>query len=115
MLHLMNSLTFPRNADGLTLSAERISPLEAKKFFQVWKDDYKSYIGYPDTALMLSRVLESNILLSRDDTIVKHGDMILAVRLIYRVHPKNKKFRASEKTDAKNYEFYKVIIEGEKN
>jgi hypothetical protein len=106
----MNSLTFPRNADELTLSAKKITPGEARQFFLKYKDDYKSYIGYPDTALMLANVLDSKVELSRDDTIVKDGDVILAVRLIYRVQPRDKKFRASEKTKPENYEFYKVII-----
>jgi hypothetical protein len=63
-----------------------ISKEEAKKIFLKHKNDYESYIGYLNSAKILSEHFGLNIGLNRDRTIIKQGDIILTFALNYRIN-----------------------------
>lgn len=87
MLRLMNSAMMP--CDG-NYSKKTITPQEARQIFRKNRDNYKSYIGYPQTAQILSTMFGEQIEVSREETVLEDGDVLLVSRLKYRVNPAEK-------------------------
>jgi hypothetical protein len=109
MIKLMNSAMMPR--EGL-YSCRAITPQEAKNLFQKnTKAGFKSHIGYPNTCRVLSKLFEVSVPLSRESTEIKQGDVIIAVRLPYRIDPDEKKGRKHGEA-LEDYEFFEVRFFG---
>lgn len=81
MLRLMNSAMMPE--EGIYV-CHRITKNEFKEIFHSHKE-WVSYIGYPQTADILSEMLGVNIPVSRAETILEDGDVLLVAKLNYRV------------------------------
>jgi len=108
MLILLNSAVMLQ--DG-TYKKKTISSQEAKTTFTNYMNDYKSYIGYPNTCRVLSQLFEKQIELNRDRTIIKHGDIILSISLKYRIdNPAEKKTRIHG-NKLEDYNFARITFE----
>jgi hypothetical protein len=105
MLIFMNSSMMP--ADGIFIRST-ITAKEAKRVFQQYKNDYISYIGYPNACRVASEYFETQIALNRDKTVIKDGDFILIMSLKYRLtNTADKKTRKHGNT-LSDYCFYAV-------
>lgn len=108
MLLLMNSAMMPN--DGIFLR-ETITSQEFKKIFLVHSHDWESFIGYNNTAAMLSHLLGIPIPLNRENTVIKEGDFVLAVQLRYRVPVEEKSLAGGARKHGghiSDYEFRKI-------
>ena len=103
MLLLMNSAMMP--SDG-TYRRESITKREFKKLFELNKNSYKCYIGYPNACQHASKLLGVELVLNRDETDFKAGDIALVIKLKYRVNPDGKSKNVQYKEE--DYEFIKV-------
>lgn len=83
-IHLLNSAMMPQpgsyslvtvNADAWRIAFEAAREQGA---------DFKSYIGYPQTAAHISAVLGVAVEVSREQTSLETGDMLFICRLPYR-------------------------------
>lgn len=89
MLKLMNSAMMPVPGNYI---ARRITPDEAKKiFFEHASSGWQSYVGYAQTAQVMSSVLGVDIPVNRGETLFENGDIAIVCKLAYRVSdPANK-------------------------
>lgn len=80
---------------------KKITPKELKKYF---KGEWKSYIGYPQNAKILSEILGVNIPINREKVgALQDGDIIIAMRLKYRIDNPRIKGKKINKND---FEYY---------
>lgn len=84
MVILLNSAVMP--AEGV-YTLKRISK---SNFQQLLQDaaavgDFRSYIGYPETARLLEQLTGVEIEVSRDQAELKTGDVMLIVKLQHRI------------------------------
>lgn len=107
MLKLMNSAMMPR--EGL-YSCKKISKGEFKSFFEK-AGKFESYIGYPNACKILSELTGINIPISRETTDIRFGDLVLAMRLRYRIDPAEKATR-KHGDSVEDYDFYEVHFFG---
>lgn len=104
MLHLMNSAMMP--TPGLTYRLRQIDEKEARKIFHKHKRyGWKSYIGYPNTAKVASEVLGTEVLISREQTFVEPGDVMLILKLRYRVTAPGQKALGKLGTSPEEFEW----------
>lgn len=106
MLKLMNSAMMP--VPG-TYIAKRITPDEAKSILQK-HERFESYIGYPDTAKYMARILGVDVPVNRLQTTLEDGDEVLVCRLKYRVQNPNAKGSFTPSDD--DYEWWYVQYKG---
>jgi len=106
----MNSLMMP--VAGFVYEPRAISEKEAREIFQKEKNNFKSYIGYPNACRVASSVLEHEFILSRDMTEVKAGDAMLVLKLRYRVDPGEKAGR-KHGSCRDDYDWYYCPVLGE--
>lgn len=98
MIKLMNSAMMPK--PGIYT----LEKIDAYEFCNILKhNEFESYIGYEETADFVKRLTGLDIKVSREETTLKDGDMMLIVKLPYRV--KNVKDKGSLSPNF--YEFYK--------
>jgi len=91
MNHLINTAMMP-NANGLYAS-QSVSKKEFATYVKLAhaEDELQSYIGYPETAALLSDLCGVPIPTNRAETKIQNGDRLLVAKLIYRVqNPKDK-------------------------
>ena len=108
MIHLMNSAMMPE--EGVyyckKVSSEKIRDLFLIRCGQK-REPYKSYIGYPNSAAVLSELLGVEIPLSRERTVLEDGETAFAMRLRYRVAPASKAMnKHGEKLE--DYDFFVI-------
>lgn len=108
MLIILNSCVMLQ--DGV-YTKKTISKEDAKKLFLMYKTDYISYIGYPNSCKILSNLFETQINLNRDKTIIKNGDIILAVSLNYRLLDANSKNQRKHGDEIEDYTFSKITFQ----
>jgi hypothetical protein len=96
---LMNSAMMP---DEGTYTLKRCTKDEFVKLLQ--SNKFESFIGYPDTAAFISRISGVDIEVSRQQTAVNDGDILLIVRLKYRVADPAEKARFTPSDD--DFEFF---------
>ena len=98
---LMNSTMCP--AEG-TYVVEKITPEIAKQLVQK-ADKVESYIGYPQTAEYMSRVLGIAVPVNRGETVLHNGDTVIVCKLKYRVaNPATK----GEGVNEEDFEWWKM-------
>lgn len=81
MLHLLNSAVMP--TEGV-YTLKRISETEFQTILQT-ADDFRSYIGYPETARMIQELTGIDIAVSREQAELTPGDSMLIVKLRHRI------------------------------
>lgn len=82
--------------------AREITLEEAKSIMQAAKKENReivSYIGYPETARLVSELLEIDVPVNRTETVYKNGDVILVAKLRYRVKDPNEKGKIEPTVD----------------
>lgn len=100
--HLLNSAMMPA-AEGRYQSNEVTAKQFAAEVNRANRDDQLvSYIGYPETAELLSELCNCEIPVSRDQTEIRDGDVLLVAKLKYRVNPTQK---GTVKPGIKDFEF----------
>ena len=90
MLLLMNSAMMPR--DGL-YERETLSLNEARNLFFLYQNDYKSFLGYPNSCRAFFELTGVKVALNREKTDITDNDIMLAMQLSYRVDPAEKDSR----------------------
>src|SRR5690606_9503237 len=78
MIRLLNSAMMP--AEG-TYTLRRVT---AQQFAELLQGDFVSYIGYPQTADFVSRLIGRPCPVNRAQTILDDGDTLAIVKLKYR-------------------------------
>jgi len=92
----MNSAVITKEG---TYYARKVSQTEARETFQKLKGNgWQSYIGYQETASYVSKVLGIEVPVSRAETTINNGDIMIVCKLKYRIsNPSEKgKFSPSE-------------------
>lgn len=94
MLCLLNSAVMPagKRFDG-TYTKRTISQREFSAMLKKYKNDYKSYIGYPNAALVVNEMTGVQVELCRDLWDIRLGDTALCMQLRYRVNTDEKSRR----------------------
>ena len=113
MLLLLNSSVML--ADGY-YTCKTITAQEAKELFLRYSNDYKSFLGYPNSCRVFSELTSVKVPLCRDITELKDGDVILAMRLKYRVPTDEKSSRKhGERLDDYTFHYitYSSVFRGE--
>jgi len=94
-IHLMNSAMMP--AAG-TYTQKIVEKEEFKReFLKYAKSGFESYIGYPETARILSEFLGQPVPVSRKETKLADGDIIFVARLVYRLQNPHEKAENRQK------------------
>lgn len=90
-VHLLNSAMMP-NLSGTYESKEIDAPLFASQVkLHMDAGNLVSYIGYPETAELLSELCDRKIEVSRAQTHIEDGDILLIAKLKHRVvNPRDK-------------------------
>lgn len=108
MLIILNSCVMLE--DGI-YTKKTISNQDARKLFNQYRNDYISYIGYPNSCKILSELFDTQIALNRDRTKIKNGDIILAISLNYRVLDPCPKSTRRHGDSLDDYNFAKITFE----
>lgn len=78
-------------------------------------DNFRSYIGYPETARLLTELTDVKIEVSREQATLAGGDVMLIVKLRHRVADPSTKITLEPTID--DFEFYhcewKPLVKGE--
>ena len=114
MILLLNSAVMP--AEGM-YSLQRISEAMFQKVLQdaAATNNFKSYIGYPETARLIKQITGIAVEVSREQATLTPGDTMLIVKLRHRVaNPPDKE---TLQLSIDDFEFFqcdwKPINEGE--
>lgn len=103
-LILMNSTVMP--CEG-TYRAKRITEQEAKDVaLTLFPFPVESYIGYPETADYVAKVLGIGVPVNRGQAELKNGDVVLVCKLKYRVRDPSQKGKLQP--EEKDYEWWVV-------
>ena len=114
MILLLNSAVMP---DEGMYTLQRISETTFKKELQdaAASDNFRSYIGYPETAQLIEQLTDVEITVSRAQAALEIGDVMLIVKLRHRVADPSTKMALETSID--DFEFYrcewKPLTEGE--
>ena len=107
MIRLMNSAMMPKAGHY------RLTQISIEEFTTLLKsNEFVSYIGYKETARLIEPIIEKPVPLSRKTTDLNDGDVLVIVRLKYRVDAESKK--GSIEPDITDFEFFKATY-SEKN
>jgi len=102
MLRLMNSAMMP---DEGTYKCHRIGKVAFINMLN--STEFESYIGYESTANMIKQMgCFKKINISREQTIVQDGDVLLIIKLKYRVGNPNDKRHLEPSED--DFEFFVI-------
>ena len=86
MVHLLNAAMMPAHT-GVYQSWEIDATEFATRVRQAFmQKNLKSYIGYPETAQILTDFCNVEIPINRAETKIEHGDTLLIAKLKYRVN-----------------------------
>jgi len=80
---------------------------EFKFEFLKYKDNFKSFVGYPNACRVVFEITGHKIPINRDITEIKGGDVILVLKLRYRVSPSEKKGNRHG-DNVEDYEFCRI-------
>ena len=114
MVLLLNSAMMP--AEGV-YTLKRISKSKFQELLQeaAATDNFQSYIGYPETALLIEQLTGVEIEVSREQAELATGDAMLIVKLRHRIIDPARKETLELSID--DFEFYQCewqpLIEGE--
>ena len=104
MLYLMNSTVMP--VEGVYVCKKLKEDEVAKVFVKEAEKGWKSYVGYPQTAMYMAEKLGVDIEVNREQiTELKDGDTMLVCKLKYRVSDPATK---GEEVDTNMFEWYLV-------
>ncbi len=101
MLILMNSAMMPTDGDYRRRSISRsefAALLRAQPF--------RSFVGYPETAAVIEQIAGVKVPLSRDETTLGDGDVMLVAKLKYRVGDPGRK--GTLRPTADDFEFLRI-------
>lgn len=107
MIRLMNSAMMPTIG---TYHARKVTAEEAAAILKQNNYVFKSYVGYPDTAAYMTRVLGVEVPVSREQTELVAGDIMLVCKLKYRVQNPTQKGSLVPTSD--DYEWWIVEYAG---
>lgn len=111
MLHLMNSAMMPQEGN---YECKAIATDDVQKYFaEHCKYGWRSYIGYANAARVLSSLLEMDVSISQDETVLADGDCCLAMRLNKRVADKTKKAGGQLGQNLECYQFFGIAFRKE--
>lgn len=103
---LMNSAMMP------LAGIYNIQQISIEEFVSFLENEFESYIGYPDTARMVEKIFASRrpgrqieVPVSREQTALEDGDMMLIIRLRYRVANPGQKGKFTPGED--DFDFFK--------
>lgn len=83
MIKLLNSAMMPQ--EGI-YKAQKITPEQARRVFEHFsKSGWVSYVGYPQTAEYMSKVLGVEVPVNRAQATLDNDDIILVCKLKYRL------------------------------
>ena len=104
MILLFNSAVMP---DEGIYTLKRISADTLKKVIQkaAETDNFKSYIGYPETARLIEQITGIAVEVSREQATLEHGDIMLIVKLRQRVA--NPAHKETLQLSIDNFEFFR--------
>lgn len=114
MILLLNSAVMPTEGH---YTLKQISQAEFQTVLQdaAASDNFRSYIGYPETARLLEALAGVNIEVSRQQATLAVGDVMLIVKLRHRVADPATKVTLTPSID--DFEFYQCdwhpLTEGE--
>lgn len=106
MIHIMNSNMMPKA--GVYHSRQVELGEFVREFVvavRVHGMEWRSYVGYPQTAGILSEAFQIAIPVSREQKKLESGDTMFAVRLKYRVAPVEKG-QPQHGSSVEDYEFF---------
>lgn len=106
MILLMNSAMMPAGAYG----SYRYERATVDDLRQAMLNGFRSYIGYPETAALISDWTGIHVPVSREVAALAHGDVIYVVRLRYRVAPGEKGAMLGQ-SDPSAWEIARVVYE----
>ena len=109
MLLLMNSCVMVGPGE---YKCTRISLDQFRGIFNANNSNFKSYIGYPNTAKVFWEITGRKIELCRDKTDLRVGDIMLCMRLKYRP-PIDEKATRKHGNHIEDYEFFYVTFKEE--
>ncbi len=103
MILLLNAAVMPTE-DHYTL--QQISHTEFRTLLRgaAASDNFRSYIGYPETARLIEKMTGVKIAVSREQAILDTGDVMLIVKLHHRVTDPSTKMTLEPSID--DFEFY---------
>jgi len=105
-VHLLNAAVMPA-ATGIYTSSTITKEAFANEVKAAMNTKcLVSYIGYPETAKLLTELCGVEIPINRTETILKDRDIILIAKLIYRVKQPGQKGQVAPTLD--DFEFRKV-------
>lgn len=90
---------------------ENFTAEEFKEIFNQLKKKWASYIGYPNTARILTDLLGVEVPISQAETVLGDGDVCLCVRLNRRVADKTQKAGGQLGQKIEDYQFFVVTYE----
>ena len=104
MIVLLNAAVMPTEGH---YTLKRISQLEFRTLLQdaAASDNFRSYIGYPETALLIEQLTTVEIAVSREQATLDIGDVMLIVRLRHRVADPSTKMTFEPSIN--DFEFYR--------
>jgi len=107
MYKLVNSAVMPE-ADGI-YESRGLNKFEFCNEVQsaVSDDSLESYIGYAETASLLSELTSCDIEVNRTQAVLQDGDVVLVAKLNFRPSPGDK---GEVKPTVDDFEFRKVIF-----
>ena len=105
MVRLLNAAVMPR--EGIYVSRA----ITLREYAEMVRHAHQSgemvsYIGYPETALLVEDLTGVPIPVCRDSTPVEDGDILLVARLKYRVP--NPRDKGRMHTGIDDYEFFRI-------
>ncbi len=85
IIHLLNSAMMPQPGNYSLVAMNAPAWRVAFDEFRNGGGNFKSYIGYPQTAAHIAAVLGVEVPVSREQTVLESGDVIFICKLKYRV------------------------------
>jgi len=102
MIKLMNSAMMP------VCGIYTLRQMSRNAFVTYLRDnEFESYIGYPDTARLIEEISGVAIPVSRAQTTLEDGDVMLIAKLKYRVNNPHQKGRFTPSMD--DFEFFHAM------
>ena len=114
MILLLNAAVMP--TEGL-YTLRQISQAKFRSILReaAASDNFRSYIGYPETACLLTELTDVEIEVSREQATLAVGDIMLIAKLRHRVADPSTKITLEPTIE--NFEFYrcewKPLVEGD--
>ena len=114
MIILLNAAVMPTEGH---YTLKRISDTEFRTLLRdaAETNNFRSYIGYPETARLIEQLTDVEIPVSREQATLDIGDVMLIVKLRHRVADPSTKMTLAPSID--DFEFYRCdwqpLVEGD--